>query len=312
MKNNRPLISVIIPLYNTEEYIYDTIDSIANQTLRDIEIIIINDGSTDNSLSIVKRCIENDKRIILYSQENKGQSIARNKGITASKGKYIYFMDSDDLLQSDALECCYLKCESEGSDLVCFDADIFNKQNNSQLNLNYRRGAILKEDISYNGIELLKTLLKHNGYSPSPCLYLINSEYLKSIDLFFYPGIIHEDQLFTAILYLQSKRIQYISEPFFKRRIRANSIMTTTFSMNNMNGYLSVADKLICFSNNHLNTKEAIDMLLVQMLNAVVWLSYKIPFHSRIQIALRCMSRYRKYIKFRNYLVLLFKSFIKK
>ena len=135
-----PLVSVIIPVYNTEEYVYNTIESIRNQTLKNIEIIIINDGSTDNSLEIINGCSKNDERIKVYSQKNAGQSAARNVGIKIAKGKYLYFMDSDDFLEKDALLDCYKISEENELDFVTFDADILiEKKNSYHPNITYNR-----------------------------------------------------------------------------------------------------------------------------------------------------------------------------
>lgn len=96
-----PKLSVIIPVHNTEKYLKKCLDSIINQTHTDIEIICINDGSTDNSLGILEEYATKDKRIIVISQKNHGQSIARNKGIDMAKGEYIAFVDSDDYLETE-------------------------------------------------------------------------------------------------------------------------------------------------------------------------------------------------------------------
>ena len=98
------LISVVIPLYNSEKYISECVHSIIdNYKYGDLEIIIVNDGSTDRSQSIVKELVEKDKRITLINQDNKGPSAARNRGLAEANGKYILFVDSDDFLESRAL-----------------------------------------------------------------------------------------------------------------------------------------------------------------------------------------------------------------
>lgn len=111
---NHPKVSVIIPVYNTEKYVKESVESIMQQTLQNIEIIIINDGSTDNSLSVVNLLAQQDRRITVYSQSNQGLSIARNTGLEKVKGEFIYFMDSDDLLTNDALKTCLTRmcCKS--------------------------------------------------------------------------------------------------------------------------------------------------------------------------------------------------------
>lgn len=102
-------VSVIIPVYNVEPYLSACLDSVCHQTLRDIEIICINDGSTDRSLDILQCYAERDSRIQVYSQENRGPGEARNAGIYRAHGEYIQFVDSDDMLEPDALLYAYEK-----------------------------------------------------------------------------------------------------------------------------------------------------------------------------------------------------------
>lgn len=224
---DKNLVSVIIPLYNTEEFVEEAVRSIMCQTLREIEIIVINDGSTDNSLSIIKRLADEDKRIRIYTQYNQGPSVTRNKGYEYTQGKYVYFMDSDDYLEPEALETCYIKCERQALDFVFFDADILNKEKHKNISLNYQRKDCTNPELVYQGPYILKLLIDHKAYSPSPCLNFIRREYLTEIQLDFLPGIIHEDQLFTCLLYLQAQRVSSIHKDFFKRRLREDSIMTS-------------------------------------------------------------------------------------
>ena len=123
MENEEIKVSVVIPVYNTEKYVREAVESIMNQTVRELEIIIINDGSTDNSLQVVEELAAADSRIQVYSQTNQGLSMARNAGITHAHGRYIYFMDSDDLLEKDAMELCYNKCEEKELDKIVMVGD---------------------------------------------------------------------------------------------------------------------------------------------------------------------------------------------
>ena len=97
------LISVIVPVYNTERFLRKCVDSIINQTYKNLEIILVDDGSTDGSYEICKRLAERDKRIILLQQKNQGQAIARNKGLDLASGEYVAFMDCDDCYREDFL-----------------------------------------------------------------------------------------------------------------------------------------------------------------------------------------------------------------
>ena len=113
-------ISVIIPVYNVEKYLKECLDSVINQTLKDIEIICVNDGSTDNSLNILENYAKKDNRIIVISQKNKGLSGARNTGLKYCSGEYVSFIDSDDYVSKDLFELTYNNAISNNSDLVIF------------------------------------------------------------------------------------------------------------------------------------------------------------------------------------------------
>ncbi|WP_309574196.1 glycosyltransferase family 2 protein [Candidatus Bacteroides intestinigallinarum] len=118
MEYNKIKVSIVIPVYNTEKYVRQAVESVMSQTLKELEIIIINDGSSDKSLDILQKLSNTDNRIRVYSQLNQGQSVARNTGISHAHGEYIYFMDSDDLLEKDAMELCYYKCKEAQLDFV--------------------------------------------------------------------------------------------------------------------------------------------------------------------------------------------------
>ena len=100
-------VSIVIPVYNVEKYLKQCLESVVNQTLDKIEVICINDGSTDNSLNILKEYEKKYNNIIIIDQENKGPGFARNIGMKRASGKYIYFLDSDDYIELNAMEICF-------------------------------------------------------------------------------------------------------------------------------------------------------------------------------------------------------------
>ena len=146
------LISVIVPAYNVEDYLGECLDSIINQTFTDIEIICVNDGSVDSTLDIFNDYASRDERINVISQENKGLSGARNTGLKHAKGKYIYFMDSDDYLEVNALERMYSAAEEKSADIVFFKL------------INFDDGTGEKYQTRYYDMEALSDL-KNNSYS---------------------------------------------------------------------------------------------------------------------------------------------------
>lgn len=121
-------VSVIMPVYNVESYLEKCLNSVINQTLRDIEIICVDDGSTDNSIKILERFAEKDKRITILRQQNLFAGAARNNGIKTAKGKYLVFWDSDDFFEPDALSVMYKKCEKEKAEICLCGAYSFNTE----------------------------------------------------------------------------------------------------------------------------------------------------------------------------------------
>ena len=118
-----PLVSVIIPVYNVEKYLRQCLDSVTAQTLSDIEIICVNDSSTDGSLSILEEYAEKDDRIRVVTQKNGGAGAARNRGLSMASGKYLSFLDSDDFFEPDMLELAYRKAEEDRADFVVFNSN---------------------------------------------------------------------------------------------------------------------------------------------------------------------------------------------
>ena len=122
-----PKISIIVPVYNVEKYLPKCLDSLINQTFKDIEIICVNDGSTDDSLSVLKDYAKKDNRIVIIDKENSGPSACRNIGIEKATGEFIQFVDSDDWIEPETCEICYQKAIEHHVDMVSFNAVMINK-----------------------------------------------------------------------------------------------------------------------------------------------------------------------------------------
>ncbi len=132
---NKPKISVIIPVYNVEKYLRECLDSVVNQTFKDIEIICIDDGSKDLSYSILEEYAQKDERFILIKQENSGAGAARNKGIEVARGEYLYFLDSDDFVDITLLEKAHTKIKENDCD-VCIFKNYFYNDNTKEKYIN--------------------------------------------------------------------------------------------------------------------------------------------------------------------------------
>ena len=118
-------VSVIVPIYNAEKFLHTSLNSILNQTLKDIEVICVNDGSTDKSLEILKQYAAQDDRIVIIDQENKGAGYSRNVGLEIAKGKYLSFLDADDRFEKTMLEKAYNTAEKNSADIVVYKCDLF-------------------------------------------------------------------------------------------------------------------------------------------------------------------------------------------
>lgn len=306
----RPKVSVIIPMYNTGEYIEEAIRSIMNQTLFQIEIIVVDDGSTDNSIEIVKRLQDIDNRIIIYPQENKGQAVARNNGLSHAVGEYVYFMDSDDILHIDALKTCYDKCTSDDLDFTFFDAETFSEDNLS-LPISYIRKGVISTKIE-TGLLSLNNQIDKTVYRVPVWLYFINRDYLKQINLDFFVGLKHEDQIFTAKLFIGAGRVAYIPEVFFFRRLRPGSIMTGRYTMTSVKNYFAIADNLLTFAH-HQNKLvcKTINKTVRFIFDPAIYMANILSLKERLSIAKICLFRYWIYISFKSWLVLLFPWLIK-
>lgn len=293
-------VSIILPIYNVASYLDETFKSLLNQTLKEIEIIAVNDGSTDQSEEIIKKYMQQNPRINYFYQDNQGQSVARNQALKYATGKYIYMMDSDDVLADiDALKTCYEYAEKSKADFIFFDGDILQEEGAEPISWNYKRTQFLEENKAYDGNNLLNLMLDKRKHNCVVWLLLINHEYLKRIGLYFYPGIIHEDELFTTKLTLQSNNIYCLKKSFVKHRVRTASTMGKRYSQRNINCYLTVIDELFKWQNSPIIRKFS-----KYTLSKVFYTGHTIPFHDKFFVFWRAAkSGYLKYIGWKSSLV---------
>ena len=228
MEEYKYKVSVIVPVYNVEEYLYDCLNSLIKQTFDDFEIICIDDCSTDSSYEILEYFKTKDNRFkIIKNRDNIGLGASRNVGIEESKGEYILFLDSDDWLDRNTIEELYALAYKNETDVVMFklinydqDKEIFYKS--SYYCMDYMDGFCGKifnhTDISHNMLFRLPE---------SACNKLFKSSFIKDNELKFPEGLIHEDNPFNFEMLFAAKKILLIDEYFYNRRIRSNSITRT-------------------------------------------------------------------------------------
>ena len=222
-----PVFSVIIPIYNVEAYLRDCLDCLTSQSFKSFEVLLINDGSSDNSEVICNEYTEKDARFSLTTTRNQGQGAARNIGLSLAEGQYIYFYDSDDKLATNTLEKLNEIHQKHAVDIVMFDGDVFGESSSN--NFTYTRAA------NHGEVELSKYIdlsLLEQTFTPSPCLYSFRKDAVA--DLRFIEGIIYEDLAFYVNLTLDNKLSFYVlNEVLFHRRVRLNSTMTTAIQEKN-------------------------------------------------------------------------------
>ena len=296
-------VSVILPIYNVAPYLDETFESLLNQTLQEIEIIAVNDGSTDNSQDYINKYAALDSRIKSYYQNNQGLSGARNTGMKHCKGEFVYFMDADDVIDINALELCYNYAKRHNADLCLFDAEIFYEQDANKIPWDYKRSLILEENHKYNGELLFSYLIDKQKHRAVVWLQFTKWKFLKSINLYFYKGIIHEDELFTPQLFLQTENIYYMNKCLLKHRVRKSSIVGSGYSKRNLDCYLTVIDELFKFQDSPIIRKFA-----KYTLSKVFYTGHQIPFRDKFPVFWRaCKSGYLKYIGLKPALVFWFK-----
>lgn len=237
-------VSVIIPIYNVEKYLYECINSVINQTLKNIEIICVNDGSTDKSQLILENFSKKDKRIKIINQQNKGLSIARNVGLENSIGDYIYFLDSDDFMaQPNVLELMYETCNNEKLDFLEGRFYFYFSKNLKKIS---------KKIVSINnktlGLTLHKANIEKKSYGSVVWNKMYNKYFLKKNKLKFLENVYYEDLEFTYKLYQLSKNCKYIDIFTVNYRQREGSITKTKKFQNRLVDLEKIFDSLNNFN----------------------------------------------------------------
>jgi glycosyltransferase involved in cell wall biosynthesis len=241
---NTPLVSIVVPVYNIETYVSECLESALCQDYPSLEVIVVNDGSTDGSCEIVRRFADLHQNLVYIETSNQGLSTARNLGLEAARGQYVLFLDGDDHLELRAVARCVEAMVSNRVDIVLFSSRPFADGSGEMLSrAAARRDSRLVDKVMSAETFLLRSL-QFGNYMPSACLYMFDRRLIESIR--FLPGILHEDNLFTAQLLLEnsSAPVVGISDALFNRRVRLNSITTMKKTHAHAEGFFQVAEHL--------------------------------------------------------------------
>lgn len=240
------MLSVIIPIYNVEKYLTKCIESVINQTYKNIEIILVNDGSTDNSKAIIDKYSSIDSRIKVINKKNGGLSDARNVGIELAKGEYITFLDSDDWIELNMYEKLYKYIKQENADIVqcsyqkVYDEEVNNQKNKEEVNI------MSGEKSLYNLGE--KTVVVWNKIYKRE---LFN-------DIRFPKGKYHEDEFTIYKVLYKANKIVDLNLPLVYYRQREDSIMNSKFNLKRLDALEAFNERLAFYKEKNLDELQQI------------------------------------------------------
>lgn len=234
-------ISIVVPVYNVENYLERCVESLVHQTYKKIEIILVNDGSTDNSFEVCKALSKLDPRIKVFNQPNKGLSGARNRGIAESKGEYLIFVDSDDYISYKSCFELVSLTNTDSPDIIAGCANVI-VGGIKQAEMIHSRNI---GHTSISGQSFLKNELQEKTFNIPAWLNMYRRNFLLDENLFFKEGFLHEDVDFTPRAFLKAKKVRALDFLFYNYVIRPNSIATHKNSRQNGIDILKICENLI-------------------------------------------------------------------
>jgi capsular polysaccharide biosynthesis protein cpsI len=255
---SKKLISIIVPVYNVEEYLNECLDNIQSQTYKNLEVILVNDGSTDGSKEICEKYCKRDTRFRLINQTNQGQSVARNRGMQESTGEFLTFVDSDDVIKEDMLEQLMKQMTSENIDIV----ECWYTHNEQDLKLKTEEniGIVFRGDTK----EALVSLCRDNIVRLNPVAKLFRREVI--INFPFLEGLIYEDVYSGIGILKQIRNMVKINYAGYYYRLRPGSTMNRKFNLKNLDLF-TICDKVEKYYD---DDEEALSYIYRRLFNLVL------------------------------------------
>lgn len=233
-------ISVIVPVYNVEDYIQECINSILKQSFTEYEVILVDDGSQDKSISLIKNIIDSNENIKLITKKNGGLSSARNYGLKVARGEYVIFIDSDDFIEEHFLENLYLTAKENNLDVALGGYKKLYRNKTlkviDRVSDLYNLGVVTGKEFLYNELIL-------NDYRMEVWCNLYKREFLMENNLKFIEGILHEDEEFTPKMMVLANRVKLTNEIGYIYRQRQGSIMATLPKPIHVDSLFSIVEK---------------------------------------------------------------------
>ena len=236
-----PDLTIIIPVYNNEAYVARSIESARNQTLKNLEILCINDGSSDESLRVILEQADADVRITVLSQCNQGQASARNAALAIAKGRYVQFLDGDDTLREDAAASLIAQADEEQLDILYFDGCSEYSSPELEKQFPFYLDAYAYDwepEQVISGADFYCRAIQDGKFKASVCMAIYRRTYLEQIGLRFIDGILHEDNPFSQTAALKAERVRHTKEQYYRRLVHENSTMTRVRCFQHLYGYL--------------------------------------------------------------------------
>ena len=233
-------LSIIIPVYNVEQYLQCCVQSVITQTYQDLQVILVNDGSTDSSGILCDQLAQQDSRIQVVHKQNGGLSDARNAGLKVATGDYVAFLDSDDVyLHNDGLEQLMALAQIEQPDVLLFQAvDVYPHHQTA------RKAYDENYMATHTGAEVFAQLVRTQSFNMSACFQLIRRELLESHQLYFEKGLLSEDVDWSLRLWQHVSKVRAINLPLYGYQHREGSI-STTYTIRNLRSYEHIFAKFV-------------------------------------------------------------------
>ncbi|WP_123054652.1 glycosyltransferase [Clostridium sp. JN-1] len=243
---NKPLVSIVIPVYNAEKYINKCLNSVLSQTLKNVEVIVVNDGSEDNSINLINKYLKKYDNLILVNQKNAGPGSARNSALQVCNGEYIGFVDSDDFIRPDMFEIMYKKARKYNLDIVlCKFLYYYPEDNRCELmNIKYDETEILSRK------DVIKQFLVSNNIEGFSCNKLFRRELFNGNNIKYPTDIKYEDMptIFKTLIY--SNKIGFVDRGLYYY-VQHNQSTTHIKDIYNVRSYLEAIDMIYKIMKKH-------------------------------------------------------------
>lgn len=267
-------LSIIVPIYNVEDYLEECLKSLYNIKNIKLEIILVNDGSKDNSFKIMEKFKEiYPEKTVLINKENGGLSSARNAGMKAAVGEYISFIDSDDFIDVDEFEKFFKEGQKDKLDVMVGNMRYYTPEKTGD---SLFRSDVVKNSGIANGIDFFWNLFqKTKCFREEVVDDIYKREFLVKNNIWFNENIVHEDSEFTPLVYLKAEKVKYIDRAFYFYRQRTGSIMNKV-SEKSIVSLESICEKFFieCKNLDSIKGKKVLSSLILSFYSVVVYKRY--------------------------------------